>query len=660
MRGVGAASLALPLRWHGALGALQWSAVRLVAAFREDEKTAMSPQSEEFSLRHARLLTLFVLIVVATAIALANLSSEPVTAEFVGEIIFKGKPAERAFGWPFSWYRRIRSENPGTRWPVTSRWPVSQYSATHLIANTALWIAMLAAATAVCWRLRRHLPRVPCRLRITTILTLAFVSALTVLANLSFDVSWGRSIGEYANYGWPLIWYWRVEIFIPLGPGVHLQESDYSAAALAGNLALWLGMMGLTALACERLRRRYSPRLRFSLRTLLAAVTVLAMLCAWYGAASDRADRQDAFVEMLYRLEGYDEDSPISNYWGGLEHDGVYVERRSPKWLGAIGAERLCRHIVGVQMLTLYSNQGAEENQELFKRLAQLPGLRFLDLEPHTSPAYESTSDIAGMLGEMRQLQMLSFACQSDFRDEALPVVREYLTAIGKLKQLERLRLSIRMDRGGDLASLSELTNLKTLSLDIQPFTYQGGKDDEHPMSDRDPRLLGSLPALPRLEDLDLDNTRVGDDDLDLVVRLMRLRTLDLSSTSVTDAGLEKLAPLESLEELVIDQAPATAAGFEALARLRRLRTVHIAYADYDATNSGLSLPLGDGGKLAVSRSDRDGIRRALEALRRSHPGIVIDGNYDIFHKPIDLEAPWGYNDPSMMRAFVERWLYER
>jgi len=118
------------------------------------------------------------------------------------------------------------------------------------------------------------------------------------------------------------------------------------------------------------------------------------------------------------------------------------------------------------------------------------------------------------------------------------------------------------------------------------------------------------------------------------------------------------LAPLESLEELVIDQQAATEAGLNTLARLERLRAIHIAYAEYDATQGGLSLPLDAGHKLAVSRSQRDGIRRALEALRQSHPGIVIDGNYG-FDKLIDLEVPWDYDDP-VMRAFVERWLHGR
>ena len=67
----------------GAGAALQWTAVLPVAALDGGEQTAMSPQSEEFSLRRARLLTLLVLVGIAAWIALANLSTELMTDDFL-------------------------------------------------------------------------------------------------------------------------------------------------------------------------------------------------------------------------------------------------------------------------------------------------------------------------------------------------------------------------------------------------------------------------------------------------------------------------------------------------------------------------------------------------------------------------------------------------
>ncbi|HUY91495.1 MAG TPA: hypothetical protein VMV10_22335 [Pirellulales bacterium] len=632
----------------------------------------MSPQSEEFSLRRARLLTLLVLMVVAAAIALANLSSEPLTVEFLSETVFKGKPAQRAFGWPLNWYWRTRIQSSASRFPVTSQWPVSRYSGTHLAANAAMWGVMLAVAAAACWwLLRRYRPRLRWRPRITTLLALALVLALIVLVNLSFDVSPGpRSLAEYSNYGWPLIWYWRVYIGFP-GLAPPYEESDYSAAALAGNLALWLTMLAATAFAWERLTRRYPPRLRFSLRTMLAGVALTAALCGWYVAARDRADKQDAFVEWLAQLQGYDDDS--LGDWSGFEEDGVYVERRGPKWLGVIGADRLCRHIVGVRVATLYSNNEPEENRELFKRLARLPSLRFLDLEPDTDPhsPRELIPEMTAILGEMQQLRMLNFQCRGDYRLRNLDeypqstsnAAHEYLAAIGKLTRLERLRLSISTDSSRDLACLSDLTNLKTLALDIYLFNDRAAEEFDDRESDRGPRVLGRLPVLPRLEELDLHNTPVGDEDLGRLAGFDRLKSLHLSLTSVSDAGLAKLAPLESLEEVAIDAQIATAAGFEALVGLKHLRKVHIAIWiaiwQVDGDRSA-SLTLDNGQELAVAPSELDRIRRAIEALRQSHPGIVIDGNDDEFEKRIDLEPPWSNGDPSEMQTFMQRWLYER
>ena len=615
----------------------------------------MNPQSEEFSPRRARILTFMVLIVVAAGIGLANLSSEPVTVEFLDETVFKGKPAERDFGWPIKWYARSRVEIRATV-PVSSRWPVSAYSAKHLAVNLAMWIVMLAVAAAACWRLlRRYGPRLRWRPRITTILLLGLVSALAVLVNLSFDDSPGpRPSTEYSNYGWPLTWRRRVYVWFPVMSPPY-EEWDFSAPALAGNLAIWLLMLAATAFAWERLARRYPPRLRFCLRTMLAGVAMAAAILAWYVAVRDRADKQDAFAEWFATLHGYDD---AVDGWSWSEFDDLYLEYRGQKWFGVIGADRLRRHIVGARFTTWRSGGEPEQNRECFKRLAQLPSLRFLELRPDTSPLYEFTRDMTATLGEMQQLRMLNFACQGEYRDETLPVVREYLAAIGKLTQLERLRLSIWTDSSQELASLSGLTNLKTLSLDIQSFAYPAEKNANESGSNSETGLLGRLPAFPRLEQLDLSNTPVGDDDLDLVARLKRLQTLDLGSTDVSDAGLSKLAPLESLEELVIDQRVATVAGLETLNRFKRLRTIHIADAEYDTTRSGLAVSLDAGHKLAVTRSQRDGIRSALEALRQSHPGIVIDGNYG-FDKLIDLEAPWDSDDPGM-RAFVERWLYGR
>src|SRR5690348_10257811 len=101
----------------------------------------MDSQSEEFSLRRARFLTLLVLAVVTTAIALANLSSEPVTTDLLKRYSPK-KTVERAYGWPLTWYWRSAVQYAPAA-PVAGkptgriRWPVGRYSIASLTANAA-------------------------------------------------------------------------------------------------------------------------------------------------------------------------------------------------------------------------------------------------------------------------------------------------------------------------------------------------------------------------------------------------------------------------------------------------------------------------------------------------------------------------------------------
>ncbi|HVW39389.1 MAG TPA: hypothetical protein VHB99_18860, partial [Pirellulales bacterium] len=79
------------------------------------------------------------------------------------------------------------------------------------------------------------------------------------------------------SYGWPLLWRQYVVEFT-MGTGPFIIAQNYSPARLAGNLGIWLVMLAAPASACEWLLRRYRPRWPFSLRTLLVAVGLAAVL----------------------------------------------------------------------------------------------------------------------------------------------------------------------------------------------------------------------------------------------------------------------------------------------------------------------------------------------------------------------------------------------
>jgi hypothetical protein len=237
--------------------------------------------------------------------------------------------------------------------------------------------------------------------------------------------------------------------------------------------------------------------------------------------------------------------------------------------------------------------------------------------------------------------------------------------------------LEICEEAGDSLNCLSGLTNLKALTLVIFPFKADDADEAENSI---EAPTLKYLPVLPRLECLVLDEWEIGDESLGQLARFPRLKSLDLAPTSATDIGLAKLAPLDSLEELAIDEEIATADGFEALAALKGLKTVHIAgpagfrvedrddkvrrRAEFlfgeveqeEHLQSG-ALRLNDGRELLVLSAELDALHKALAALRRSHPGIVIDARYPEFRARHDVQARW--LDSSRIGSDMQRLLSE-
>ena len=635
-------------------------------------------------------MTLIVLIVAAAAIALANLSSEPVTIELLGETVLKGKPAERSFGWPINWYwckaKVVQRKTPGTFFIGTGtigrlQWPISKLDFTRLIVNVAAWLGILAVSWIACKRLPRRMRlQTPLRPRIATVLLLLIVSAAITLANLSFDASTSphQHPPYVASFGWPWIWYWHC-----LGGALHW--TDYSAPRLAANLALWVLILSAIGFACERLLRRHRPRLRWSLRTMLGAVGLAAALCGWYAAARRRADEEGPLIAEIEASYGQ-----------------VYVERWGPKWLDILGADALRRYIVGAELVD------EEQDLEQVRKLRRLPRLEHLAIGIGEEGM---TAAVAAELGEMRELRTLEIVGNSygGERDDAV-IVRELLAAasrltrlehfslwtgaqilgddiarladapnlksltlkfsldgetvhavlpaVGKLTQIERLYLEGTQLSRAELAQLGALTNLKSLTLECL-----GQWDaDESEMGEGEPGMLEQFPILPRLESLDLFNGFITDRDLRRLARFPRLRGLGLEGTRVTDAGLAELAPLESLEELAIGEDMATVGGLESLAALKRLRAVHV----YFDPGKNVTPTPGTGDIQIQFSGDADALARALEALRQSHPGIVIDADYDGFQEKFQLgtgEPQWDPEqapDRGSIHALLRRYVEEQ
>jgi hypothetical protein len=524
-----------------------------------------------------------------------------------------------------------------------------------LSADLAACLGLLLTEAVLCERMLRHFaPRRPPHARTTAIVLLLIVTVPLVLANLSFDVSPPK-----VAFGWPMIWYWHTLITMnPRDSMPSYHGWDYSALRLGINLLIWLLALAGASAAWEWLLRRYRPQLRWSLRTMLLTVGLLAAICAWVAAARVRADKQDALIA-----------------WVRANRGSVYVNRCGPVWFDQVGADRYRRRIVGAELKIKVAEDAEKER---FKQLAKLRGLHFLDI---TFPALGTGMPAA--LREMRCLRTLRVDCGASKWDDSDSTIQECVAALGSLRSLERLCFAGWFEMGNDgAAELARLENLKSLTIDVnfandeqrareclaavgkltqvEQLSLTGWpvrRDDltligtltnlrsltidsievagnEHQSEGHigEPSALAHFPVLPRLESLCLREPRIGDQDLDRLAVLPRLKSLCLAFTNVSDAGLRKLAALHSLEVLTIDEGAATAEGLDALVSLRGLREIHLAQPQNYQADRSASLPLDDGEEMAVLPSELDGARRALKALRQTHPEIVIDTDDACFY----------------------------
>ena len=425
------------------------------------------------------------------------------------------------------------------------------------------------------------------RPRILTLIVLIVVAAPTTLANLSPSdlVTQGYSMKD-VEYGWPLIWYWR-NLAIKAGDTRGTWHViRYGWPRLAGNLAIWFVMLAAAGASCEWLVRRYRPRLRWSLRTMLAVVGIFAVFCMWCVGLRNRANVQDSLMAAI-EVGG-------QGYPDGTVFGRVSLERWGPKWLDLVGADRFRRRIVGVLL------RNRDDIEERLKRIGRLPDLRHLDLELH-----KWTPGMAATLGEMRQLRSLRIGklVSSAYEvDECLS--DEVLAAIGKLNQLKVFSLSgMKITNEKSLRHLATLTSLKSLRLEI-PWNIEDRPELEHLASVGRPPTLAHLPVLPRLESVGFHGGSVRVSDLGQLATMPRLKAIDLTESFITDTALAELASLESLEELVIGNGKVSGASLESLAAIKGLRALHL--------HIGIE-------------GDVERYSQALEALRQSNPGIVID-----------------------------------
>lgn len=508
------------------------------------------------------------------------------------------------------------------------------------------------------------------RPRVLTLVVLFLIAAPITLANFTSEVVLAEAAihgrettgSHQGQYGWPLIWHWH-NLAISPGP-CGIFNWEYSPARLAGNVALWLLMLAVPAGGCEWLLRRYRPGLRWSLRTMLIVVAVAAVCSAWFAAARSRANLQDALIAELEKDYGT---------------NSVMIERPRPKWLEFIVPDRFRRRIIGVDM----TNGGTMLLDEtLAKRLAKLPRLQYLsadverwtpgmtdalagmqrlrwvcitrvsDYKPKQAPSKHATliGALVRWLGSENERSEGEGAETEDSEsenssDEASRASREFLEGIGKLTQIESLRLEAWEDFPRD--ELERLAGLKILKVLIVSFG---------------PGSQGSLchfPVLPKLETIHIDFSDVSGQDLRHLAAFPRLKSLDLTEAELDGAELADLAPLKSLEELSIAAWSLPQQSLESLRALKRLKVLTIrqdvwsgGFSSVKGPDRTTSVALDEGERLEVPEGEGHVFLRALETLRQSNPGIVIKNSpLDVF--TFDISPPFEYEDTRLYSTWL-------
>lgn len=476
------------------------------------------------------------------------------------------------------------------------------------------------------------------RPRALTVLVFFAIAAPIAMANLTYDQAL-HGIFFLKSFGWPLVWHRFVSV---LSTEPHGEIGwYYSLPRLAANLAMWLAMLIAPAAACEWLVRRYRLRLRWSLRTMLVAIGVTAAFFAWFVAARERANLQDPLIAAINGRAGY-----------------VSLDRWGPKWLSLVGADRYRRQLIFACVRVEADN---DEDVRLLNRLGRLLKMRHLKVEVDCL-----TSEIANAMSRLRQLRSLSIRESDEDGDHGERTWHESLAAIDKMAQLEYLHMELPITRCKQLAQLDGLTNLKSLRVDgsfvhgdeatsheclqaighisqleflelgwmkirAESLACLDGSVNLKQLSlwfvhARESSLLERLPLLPRLGVIDVVNSDVGDRDLRRLAFLPYLRSLGLDVKGVTPAGLREFMARSSIEELALKDELASADALESLLASKRLKSLHLDHNEFGPFAQWDRLVVAQGEDVKALGQEFNRCLEALQTLRQSHPGIVIDG----------------------------------
>lgn len=287
-------------------------------------------------------------------------------------------------------------------------------------------------------------------------------------------------------------------------------------------------MHSTTPIAKPKLRRRW---LRFSVRGLLLAVTVLCVWLAWH---VDRGNRQRDAAAAVRETGGaalYDYEADI--YDSGYSFSNCLREPSTWERIeGQIGRE-YCNDVVIVDFTF------AEEAGKGIESLDGFPRLRWLH-----APGESITDDSLDHIAEQSRLEQLHLRGAS--------ITDDGLQSICRLRRLSHLSVA-ECDIGDvGVRHIAAIRSLRHLNLCGTRITDAG---------------LRLLRELPSLEALVLRDTDITDAGIGHLAAMRQLHKLSLEGTRITNAAIDTLKTLPSLDYVALDDTAVTSAAAEELAR---------------------------------------------------------------------------------------------
>jgi hypothetical protein len=375
------------------------------------------------------------------------------------------------------------------------------------------------------------------------------------------------------------------------------------------------------------------PLLRLSVRGLMLLVLVLAVVL---GLFVRRAQVQREAVAAIRQSGGtvyYDWQQTHGK--PGQPVVDPMAEPIAPKWL----VELLGVDYFGDVMWAVPGKQGTDDTMA---HVGRLPKLISVGISQSDAITEAGIAHLAGL----SDLEMVNF--------KGLKGTGAALAYLRGHTKLKRLHIDGVLVTDADLVHLDGLTSLEWLNLPSTQVSDAGLVHMERLVNLRqlvlnDTRVVGpglahlkgmaqleglhlartlvrdlsSLPPLPRLESLTLDDTEVDDSQMPSVARFPALDRLNLNHTGVTDVGLVALQGAKgSLRGLFLTGTKVTDAAAPALLKLEHLAGLSL--ADTKITDATLDQLSGLNGLRALDVSQTAVTDEGIARLRKALPRLKV------------------------------------